>query len=170
MIRKPETSEYNSFYQTYIGKLESGDMLAILRDQLSSISTFFGELSEAQGESRYAEGKWSIKEVLNHINDIERIFSYRAMCISRGEAQSLPGMDQDIYQMNSGAEKRTLASLVEEFEAIRKSTLCLFEPMNEEDGLKAGEASGSSITVRALAALIAGHAAHHKQVTQEKYL
>lgn len=170
MIRKPETSEYNPFYQTYVGKIESDDMLAILRHQLSSISTFFGELSEAQGETRYAPGKWSIKEVLNHINDIERIFSYRAMCIARGEAQSLPGMDQDIYQINSGANRRTLASLVEEFEAIRKATLCLFEHMNEEDGLKVGEASGSKISVRALAALIAGHAEHHKQVTQEKYL
>lgn len=170
MIRKPETSEYNPFYETYVSKVASDDMLSVLREQLATVSSFFGALTEAQGEHRYAEGKWSIKEALNHINDIERIFSYRAMCIARGETQSLPGMDQDTYQENSGADRRSLTSLVKEFEAIRHATLCLFEHMSDEDGLKVGEASGSKISVRALAALIAGHALHHQQVTQQKYL
>lgn len=170
MIQKPEISEYNPFYETYVSKLASDDMVVILKDQLSSISAFFGSLNEAQAACKYAEGKWSVKEVLNHINDTERVFSYRAMCIARGETQSLPGMDQDIYQAHCGADKRTMASLVTEFEAIRSATISLFQHLDEEDGLKEGEASGSKITVRALAALIAGHAAHHIEVTKDKYL
>lgn len=170
MIRKPEKSEYNPFYEPYVGRLDSDDMVAVLREQLITVSAFFGALTEEQGVYRYGEGKWSIKEVLNHINDIERIFSYRAMCISRGEHQSLPGMDQDIYQKHSGTDRRSLASLVTEFKAIRTATLCLFEHLNEADSLKVGEASGSKVTVRALAAHIAGHAAHHQEITEERYL
>ncbi|OEK04322.1 DinB family protein [Roseivirga misakiensis] len=170
MIRKPEISEYNPFYQPYIDQLHSDEIVPILKEQLASTEAFFRDLSEDQGNYRYAEGKWSIKEVLNHINDIERIFTYRAMCIARGETQSLPGMDQDVYQENSGAQSRTLSSLLEEFLALRKASILLFDHMTEADGMKVGEASGSKVTVRALAGLTAGHSAHHVKVIQEKYL
>jgi len=170
MIQKPEPSEYNSFYQPYVSQIETNDLVSVLKAQLATTESFFQGLSEDQGAFKYAEGKWSIKEVLNHINDIERIFSYRAMCIARGEQQSLPGMDQDVYQMNSGAESRTLSSLVEEFVAIRSASILLFAYMSEADSLKLGEASGAKISVRALAALIAGHSAHHIEVVKQKYL
>ncbi|MFY0594400.1 DinB family protein [Roseivirga sp.] len=170
MISKPNSNEYNPFYQPYIDRLTSDEIVPILKEELRSTEAFFNGLSEEQGDYRYAAGKWSVKEVLNHINDIERIFTYRAMCIARGETQSLPGMDQDVYQENSGATSRTLASLVEEFVALRKASILLFDHMTEADGLKIGEASGSKVSVRALAALTAGHSAHHVKVIQEKYL
>lgn len=170
MIRKPQSSEYNSYYEPYVSKLEDENVLSTLRGQLSSVPDFFGGLSEEQVEYRYASDKWSVKEILNHLNDAERVFSYRALCISRGENKPLPGMDQEVYQNNSRSEMRSISSLIQEFVAIRNSTVSLFANITEEDSLKLGDASGSPVSVRALAALIAGHYIHHIEVIKQKYL
>lgn len=170
MIAKPEPSEYNAFYQPYISQISEGNIVDVLRNQLDEIVGFFYHLSDEEADYRYAEGKWSIKEVLNHLNDTERVFAYRALNIARGDQNELPGMDQDVYQDNSRTEGRSLASLVEEFKAIRVSTIALFDPMTEEDSLKSAIASGSRVSVRALAAMIAGHYMHHVEVIKSKYL
>ncbi|MBO3696930.1 DinB family protein [Roseivirga sp. E12] len=170
MIQKPAPSEYNPFYEPYVSKLPEEDVYRVLEGQLTSIADFFGSIAEDKVDHRYAPGKWSIKEVLNHLNDAERVFSYRALSIVRGDTVELPGMDQDVYQENSRMNARTMSSLVDEFRAIRTATLALLQSVTEEDTLKEGIASGSKVTVRALAALIAGHYAHHVMIVKEKYL
>jgi len=169
MIRKPQPTEYNSFYQPYIDQIDSADMVAALKAQSETLSKFFLEHSD-KAEYKYAADKWSIKEILNHMNDTERVFAYRAMCIVRGEKQELPGFDQNSYQDHSHSNLRTLESLVKEFEAIRLSSILFFENIPESESLSVGIASGFSVSVRALAAMIVGHADHHIQVIRNKYL
>lgn len=170
MIRKPQAGEYNEFYATYINKVEGDNIIKALREQLSSFTAFMSGISEETSEYAYASGKWSIKELLNHINDTERIFAYRALCIARGDKTPLPGMDQDTYQSASPTKTRTFSSLLEEFVAIRTATLFLFEDMPESDSLQVGTASGFPVSVRALAAMIYGHCAHHTDVIKQRYL
>ncbi len=170
MIQKPATSEYNPFYEPYISRITDEDLVNTLKAQLNSVVDFFGSLSEEQANYRYAKGKWSIKEVLNHLNDTERVFAYRALNIARGDQSELPGMDQNTYQDNSRTEGRSMSSLIEEFKAIRLSTIALFEPLTAEDSMRSAVASGSIVTVRALAAMIAGHYIHHIEVVKSKYL
>lgn len=170
MIRKPQSTEYAPFYETYVSKIDTENVLNILQEQFDTIPEFFGALSDEQAEYKYAPEKWTIKEVLNHVNDAERVFSYRAFCIARGEDQPLPGMDQNIYQSNSDSDMRTLSDLIDEFKAIRSSTLAFFGHITEQASLKTGTASGASVSVRALAAIIAGHHRHHLEVINQKYL
>lgn len=170
MIKKPEVAEYNPFYEPYVSKLPDEDLYIFLERQLDSVADFFGAIPEDKLDYRYAPGKWSVKEVFNHLNDAERVFSYRALSIVRGHDVELPGMDQDIYQENSRVDNRSMTSLVDEFKAIRTATLALLQNVTEEETLREGIASGSRITVRALAALTAGHYAHHIMIIKEKYL
>ena len=170
MIRKPQPGEYNEFYATYINKIEEDNLIKLLRSQLTSFADFMSGISEETSEYAYAQGKWSIKEVLNHINDTERVFSYRALCIARGEKAPLPSMDQDGYQAASPTKTRTFASLIEEFVSIRTSTLFLLDDLPESDSLKTGIASGHPVSVRALAAMIYGHCAHHADVIKNRYI
>lgn len=170
MIRKPQKGEYNEFYSTYIDKIQEDNIVKLLYEQLTSFSEFMSGISEETSEYAYASGKWTIKELLNHINDTERIFSYRALSIARGEKQPLPGMDQDEYQAASPTKTRSFKSLIEEFEVLRKSTLFLFDDMPESDSLKVATASGYPVSVRALAAMIYGHCAHHADVIKNRYL
>ncbi|OEK01229.1 hypothetical protein BFP97_06770 [Roseivirga sp. 4D4] len=170
MIQKPQASEYNPFYEPYVSKLPDEDLYVVLERQLTSVADFFSTIPDDKMDYRYAPGKWSVKEVFNHLNDAERVFSYRALSIVRGHDVELPGMDQDIYQENSRMETRSMSSLVDEFKAIRTATLALLQDVTEEEAMREGIASGSRITVRALAALTAGHYAHHIMIIKEKYL
>lgn len=170
MIHKPQKGEYNEFYSTYIDKIQEDNIVKLLYEQLTSFSDFMSGISEEKSDYAYAPGKWTIKELLNHINDTERIFSYRALSIARGEKQPLPGMDQDEYQAASPTKIRSFKSLIEEFAVLRKSTLFLFDDMPESDSLKVGTASGYPVSVRALAAMIYGHCAHHTDVIKNRYL
>ncbi len=169
MIRKPQPKEYNSFYQPYIDQIGDGNLIDSLKNQSESLSKFFLDHLD-KAEYKYAADKWSIKEILNHINDTERIFAYRALCIVRGENQELPGFNQNAYQDNSMSNLRTLESLVKEFEAIRLSSILFFENIPESESLTVGMASGYCVSVRALAAMIVGHAQHHEHVIRDKYL
>ena len=144
-------------------------MVEELKTQSVSLPQFFLDHSD-KAEYRYASDKWSIKEMLNHVNDTERVFAYRALCIARGEEQALPGFEQNEYQDRSHANLRTLESLVKEFQAIRLSTILFFENLQETDSLLMGTASGFPVSVRAIAAKIVGHASHHVRVIQERYL
>ncbi|MGW8123994.1 DinB family protein [Roseivirga echinicomitans] len=170
MISLPSKGEYNPFYQTYIGQLEGQNILECLKIQKAEMTSLFQSISEEKANTAYAEGKWTIKAVLNHINDVERIFTYRALVIARGETQPLPGMDQDAYQLAATNPTRLLSSYLAEFEAIRVASILLFENLREEESKKEGTASGHKVTVRALAAMTAGHAAHHIQIIKERYL
>jgi len=170
MINKPAIGEYNAFYQTYISKIEKDNVLEVLQDQARDIPELLQTISEEKSKYGYAEGKWTIAQLLHHINDTERIFSYRAFAIARGEQQSLPGMDQDDYANAAFTENRTFESLVCEFKTIRASTLSLFETLDASVISNIGTASGFPITVRGIAGIIAGHAAHHIEILKERYL
>lgn len=170
MISLPETGEYNSFYQPYINQLKGLDLLATLKSQKKEIASLLESIDEEKSNYAYGEGKWSIKEVINHINDVERIFSYRALAIARGDQQSLPGMDQDIYQANASKNQRSFESLRLEFAAIRESSIYFFDNLTTEECMKIGTASNNPVSVRALAAMVVGHAAHHVMILKERYL
>lgn len=170
MISLPSKGEYSPFYQTYISQLEGKNILERINEQKAEIAALFNSISEEKSNTAYAEGKWTIKEVLNHINDVERIFTYRALAIARGDKQPLPGMDQDAYQVAATNTSRPLRSYVAEFEAIRSASIFLFENLREEEIMQEGTASGNKVTVRALAAMTVGHAAHHIQIIKERYL
>lgn len=170
VIPRPGADEYVPYYGKYIAKVPDGDLCRILTDQLAGTLALIRSLPEARGSDRYAPGKWSIKEVFGHVCDSERIFSYRALRIARGDATPLPGFEQDDYVPTGAFDRRTLADLGEELAAVRQATLHLFRHLDSTALARRGTASGNPITPRALAYVIAGHERHHVDVLQEKYL
>jgi hypothetical protein len=169
-IPRPAADEHAPYYGKYIVKVPDGDLCRILTDQLAETRALIGSIPEARGTHRYAPGKWSIKEVLGHVCDSERIFSYRALRIARGDATPLPGFEQDDYVPTGGFDRRTLADLSEELAAVRKASLLLFSHLDAEALARRGTASGNPITPRALAYVIAGHERHHVEILKVKYL
>jgi uncharacterized damage-inducible protein DinB len=166
---RPSEKDYAPYYKGYIDKIKGDDIIDILQKQLTSISEFFKNVSEEKGNYAYADGKWSVKEVLGHMLDTERVFAYRALCIARKEKQSLPGMEQDDYVREGSFNKRRLKDLVNEFSLVRKANLALFNSFSERDLNNRGIASNNEVTVRALLFIIAGHAMHHITILREKY-
>lgn len=169
-MTKPFQSEYNSYYQKYIDALPEGDICNILEAQQFSISKLLSSISEEKSLYRYAEGKWSIKEVVGHIIDTERIFGYRVLRISRGDKQPLVSFDENDYIKNSDYNNIRFKFIAEEFLLVRKSNLIQFCHLSEDKWTKIGNAGGYDITVRALVYIIAGHAEHHIKVLKNKYL
>lgn len=171
MITKPCTSEYAPFAGTYVAySAESENILELLSSSLEHTTALFKSIDAEKEEYSYAPGKWTIREVLSHMADTERVFAYRALAISRGEQQPLPGFDQDTYVLNSDANKRPLAELIEEFRAVRLSTLLFFRAVSDEQSLRLGMASSHPVSVRALAYMIAGHELHHMKIMEERYV
>lgn len=170
MRAKPETDEYAPYYGKYISLIDNDDILAALEQQLYVTLAILHGLSEEQGNSRYEPGKWSIKELLGHINDAERIFGYRALRIARGDQTPLPGFEQDDYIAGANFDACTLADLTTEFELIRRSNLAMFKQFGDEAWVRRGTASDNTISVRALAYIIAGHEAHHLNILRTRYL
>jgi DinB superfamily len=166
---RPTSNEYAPFYEKYVSLIPSEDILGTLEAQRVQMAQLFAARSEREGNFRYANGKWSVKEVLGHINDAERVFSYRAMRIGRGDTTPLPAFDQDDYVKQSGAGARTLGDLAEEFQVIRNSSIALFRSFDELAWPREGTASDVSVTVRALAFIIAGHELHHRRILEERY-
>lgn len=169
MIDKAKDGEFNPFYGTYVSKVPEGDVLTFLQQQADEMPAWLRSLAY-KADYRYGPEKWSIAEVLHHCCDTERIFSYRAMCIARGDKSPLPGMDQNEYMAGARTNERSYESLVAEFEAIRAATLALLSSLSQEVHDNEGNASGSPVTVRGLVSIIAGHLAHHTQVIKERYL
>ncbi len=163
-------NEYPPYAKIYLEHLESNDILGILQERIVFIKQFYQNISEEQANFSYAAGKWSIKEVLQHIIDSERVFAYRALSFARGEKNPLPGFDQDLFVQNSFSKQRSLASIIVEFEAVRGASLSLYQNLNPETLLNEGNANGFSVTPRALAALMAGHEIHHTKIIAERYL
>lgn len=170
MKAKPEADEYASYYGKYVSLIDDDDIVAVMEEQLDATVACLRGLSEEQGNSRYEPGKWSIKELVGHINDAERIFAYRALCIARGDQTPLPGFEQDDYIASANFDARSLADLTTEFELIRRSNLAMMKQFSDEAWLRRGTASENPISVRALVYIIAGHEAHHLNILRSRYL
>ncbi len=162
--------EYNLFYQSYIQRTGSLDLYEGLKVNGNNTIDFFEGVPEDKLNVRYAEGKWTIKEILQHLIDTERIFGYRALCISRGDQTLFPGFDHEAYVVNCDANDRSMHDLVNEYKAVRLSTLMLFNSFSADMLLKMGIASNNSLSVRACGFIIIGHEMHHCQIIKEKYL
>lgn len=169
-IAAPEASEYAPYYGQYISLVKGGDVLRALEEQRPITTSLFERLTDQQAEFRYAPGKWTIKEVLGHVIDTERIMSYRALRIARDDQKPLAGFEQDDYVRAAEFGRRELAGLVEEFNAVRRASLLLFRNLGPEAWTRRGIANEKEVTVRALAYVIAGHELHHRKILQEKYL
>jgi uncharacterized damage-inducible protein DinB len=167
----PETNEYAEFYAGYIAKARAvGDPLVALERQLGETLALLKPLTGVQQSHRYAAGKWSIKQVVNHLCDAERIFSYRAMRIARNDQTPLPSFDENAYVVTAEADRLEWSALLGEFEAVRRSTLQLLGNSPEAAWTRLGMASGHPISVRALVLIMYGHVAHHVEVVRERYL
>lgn len=167
---RPEKTEYPPYAEGYVSKVPDGDIVGILRSQLDETLALIKGIPEARGDYRYAEGKWSIKEVIGHVIDAERIFAYRALRFARGDSTSLSGFEQDDYVPNGSFNKRTLSDLADEYEHVRRSTISLFASLDPEAWDRKGSANNNESSVRALAFIIAGHERHHVEILRTRYV
>jgi uncharacterized damage-inducible protein DinB len=169
-IAAPESSEYAPYYGQYISLVSGNDVLRALEEQGRATASLFERLTDQQADYRYAPEKWSVKETLGHVIDTERIMSYRALRIARHDKKPLAGFEQDDYVHAAQFGHRRLAGLIEEFTAVRRATLLLFQNLEPEAWMRLGVANEKEVSVRALAYIIAGHELHHRRILQEKYL
>lgn len=166
----PAADEYLPYYARYIDRVTDGDLLSRLTAQLTDVPEFFRAVPADRGELRYAPGKWSIKETVGHLADVERVMAYRALRIARDDATPLAGFDENAYVPAANFDRRSMESLVEEWSDVRWATLALFRSLDAEAAARRGVANSSPVTVRALAYIIAGHTEHHLEIVQTKYL
>ncbi|MEO7652167.1 MAG: DinB family protein [Bryobacteraceae bacterium] len=166
----PDPSEYASYYGRYIQLVTAPDIVGALASQIQATSADLRGISEERSGSRYARGKWSIREVVGHMIDAERIFAYRALRFARGDQNALAGFEQDDYIRTARFDACRFSDLMEEFELVRRANIWMFRHLDAEAWMRRGVASGYEITVRALAFVIAGHELHHVQVLRERYL
>lgn len=169
-MRKPELNEHPPYYTYYINLVKSDHGVKALESQIIEMQQFIGSVPVEMEEFRYAEGKWTIKEVLGHICDTERILGYRALCIARGEQIALPGYDENSYVANGQFDKRSLYDLAHEFSIVRESNIALFKNFDETILNKMGTANNNKMSVRAILFMIAGHEKHHINVIKDLYL
>ncbi|QJD94899.1 DinB family protein [Mucilaginibacter robiniae] len=170
MINQPQPDEYAPFYANYISLASQGNTIETLTRLKDSTYNFFISLPAGKGDFAYAEGKWTIKEVLGHLIDSERIFAYRTLRFIRNDQTNLPGFDQDLFVTNAHFNERDLNDLALEFKTVRESNLYFFRTITEPDSLKTGLANGNIISVRALLYIAAGHELHHLHILNERYL
>ncbi len=162
--------EFHSYYGPYIETLGDVELMGCLENGLHQISDFIGQIPDNRMDFLYAQGKWSIAEVLVHLMDAERVFQYRALRFARNDRTELMGFDQDFYVPESFANDRTKGAIIEEFSALRKSTITFFKGLAEEQLMRSGKANGAAMSVRALGFVICGHQAHHFKILKERYL
>ena len=170
MIAAPDRTEAAEYYFTYIGQVGAGDIRQILISQAPETLALLKGISEPQSMHKYAPDKWTIREVVSHINDCERLFSFRAMWFARGFADPLPSFDQNIAIASAGANDRSLASHVDEFRSVREASISFFSSLTDDAWTRRGVASGNPFSVRALAYITAGHVTHHVKILRERYL
>jgi hypothetical protein len=168
-MRRPEASEHAEYYANYVSQVPGSDVIAVMEAQRLQMLQLFAGRSERDGSFRYAADKWTVKEVLGHITDTERIFTYRALRIGRGDMTPLPGFEQDDFIRHGAFERRALADLAEEFGVVRSASLALFQSFGDEVWDRRGIASEREVTVRALAFITAGHQIHHRKILEERY-
>jgi hypothetical protein len=169
-ITKPELSEFATYYGTYINKVEGNDLLAALEENAKSFSAFIKNIPIEKIDYRYADGKWTIKEIIVHLTDAERIFAYRALRFARKDKTSLSGFEENDYVPESNANNQSIEQLLEEFNAVRNSSVALFRSFTPEMCLLTGIANGREISVRAIGFIMVGHTIHHQQIINERYL
>jgi uncharacterized damage-inducible protein DinB len=167
---RPTPDEFAAFYAGYVGQVPDGDVLDALEQGRQDAKKLLGKLSEAQAAHRYAPGKWSIKGVVGHIADAERVFVYRALWFARGGAGTLPGWDENAWAAESNFDAQTLKDLLRGYSAVRDATLALFRSLPGEVWTRRGSANNNPVTVRALAWITAGHERHHLKILRERYL
>lgn len=161
MLSRPDSSEYAEFYKNYIARVPDGNVLNFLAKQPGDYRRLLAAVSEEAAAAEPAPGKWSIKEVLGHVCDAERVMSYRALRFGRGDGKELQGFEQDDYVREANSNSRSLEELLNEFESVRKATLAFFGSLPPGAEMRGGVANGNPVTVRALAYIAAGHAQHH---------
>ena len=169
-MKRPEASEFAEYYGKYIAKAPGTDVSGILESERQQMARLFAGRSERDGNFRYAPDKWTVKEVLGHVIDAERIFTYRALRIARGDETPLPSFEQDDYVREAGFDNHALKDLLKEFELLRGANILAIHNMNEEATKRIGTASGNPISARALIHMLVGHVDHHMFSLQEKYL
>lgn len=169
-MSKPSPTSYPGYFQRYIDQVPEQDLKLAFANQSKVIKDFLPTISEEKSKHAYAEGKWTIKEILQHMIDTERIFNYRALCFARGEKTSLPGFEENDYAANSNANQRSWNELVTEFNSLRESTQMLYDSFTEEALSTTGTANNNPLTVASIGFISVGHFYHHKKVIEERYL
>jgi len=169
VLGRPGAGEFAPSFEGYIRLVPGDDVIAALVGQGEALRATLAAIPEAKAGHRYAEGKWSVREVLGHIIDSERVFGYRALAFARGEQAALPSFDENAYAREAGHDAAPLLELVEEFAFLRASHVHMLRHFPEDAWTRSGTASGKPVTVRALAFIIAGHAAHHLELLHERY-
>jgi uncharacterized damage-inducible protein DinB len=168
-INRPQPDEYGSFFANYIARV-NGDVLVELENQLIAVPDFLNKIPPEKHNYAYSEGKWTVKELLGHLIDTERIMAYRLLRFSRKDPTDLPGFEENLYVSNSTFSERDLDTLGEEFAAVRKSNMYLIKSLTEEQLVLSGTANGNTVTVKALLFIMAGHIKHHLEILQQLYL
>jgi len=169
-VRRPRPEEVASFYQGYVAAVGDEDVLATLEKSVAQTRALLAPLDERRARHRYAPGKWSVKEVVGHVIDGERVFAYRALRMARGDATPLAAFDQDAYVARGGADQRALGDLLDELGHLRAANLCFFRGLSAEEWERRGTANDCSFLVCAFPWILAGHELHHRQVLVERYL
>lgn len=169
-IPRPTDGQFAHFHASYVRNVPDGDVLALLEKQGRETVALLRGLSATQSQHRYAPGKWSIREVVGHLSDAERVFTYRALSFARGDASALPGFDENAWGATTNAHQRSLPELLDEFAAVRAATLALFRGFSDLEIARGGTASGQRMTVGGLVYVTTGHERHHVRILKERYL
>jgi hypothetical protein len=169
-LQRPLEDEYAPYYANYISQVPDGDVIRTLTKQIDETQALIKSIPEDRGGHRYAPDKWSIREVIGHLIDSERIFAYRALRFARADVNPLAGFDQDEYVRASGSDRRSLAELASEFEYVRRSTIAMLGSFDDLAAERRGKANNNEVSVRAIAWIIAGHERHHLRILRERYL
>ena len=168
-MRRPDSTEYGSWYAGYVSLVPEEDVLSAIETQSSETQKLIASVGEDRASYRYAEGKWSIKEVIGHLTDAERVFGYRALCFSRGDQNALPGFDENGYVRTANFDSWRVGDLAEAYALNRRANIVFFRNLPPDAWDRRGIASENPVTVRALAYIIAGHDRHHVKVLRERY-
>lgn len=166
---RPDSSQFAPFYAGYVAMVPDGDVISLLRSGGAELDTALRTIPESRGGFRYAEGKWSIREMLGHLIDAERIFTYRALRIARGDAKPLLGFEENDYVRTAESDSRTIADLADELRIVRESTVRMFASLPDAAWPRRGVANGAEITALAIAWITVGHAKHHLRMLRERY-
>jgi len=170
IVARPSGTEYAPFYAGYVNAVPEGDFIELLQAQRDEATALLTPVDDMKARHRYAEGKWTIAEVLGHITDAERVFTYRAVTFARGDATPLPPFDENAWAAASNAGRRSMNGLLAEYRAVRNATIELFRGFGEEEFARSGVASKNPVSVRALAYIVVGHERHHLRILRERYL
>jgi DinB superfamily len=169
-MTRPPLEDLTGYFKNYISQVKEDNLLNALIDQHKNFTTFLKFIPTDKEDYRYEKNKWTIKETIQHIIDTERVFAYRALCFSRKDENSLPSYEQDEYVLNSNANDRLMNEIIQEFDIVRQSTICLFKSFNNEHLHNKGFASNKESNALILGFTIAGHCTHHETIIKEKYL